>query len=75
MNLDQIIRKAYIVYVASNDTVYDWMCMNDPYTSNEASKLRESLELMNSYKEVVRNFNYPNSKARLICTYHIGEVV
>lgn len=75
MTLDQIIRKAYIVYIASNDKEYNWVNMCDPYTSSEASTLRDSPELMDSYKEAVREFNYPDSRSRIICMYHIGDTV
>ena len=73
MTLDTIIRKAFVVYVATNDQIYSFICSNDPYTSSEASVLKESQELMNLAKEVVRGYEYPDARSKAICMYHIGE--
>lgn len=74
MTHNEVVRKAFIVFVAKNDEVFDRMCMCDPYTSGEAGELRESAAKMEEVIKIVRNAKYEDDKVKAICMYHIGDV-
>ena len=74
MIYSDIIRKAFIVFVAKNDEVFNRMCICDPYTSGEAGELRESAAKMKEAIKIVRNAKYEDDKVKAVCMYHIGDV-
>ena len=74
MTHNEVVRKAFIVFVAKNDEVFARMCMSDPYTSGEASELRESAAKMEKAIKMVRDAEYEDDRIKAACMYHIGEV-